>query len=71
VADEPGDATTDLEAQLRQLRALARSGLPGDDHDLVVTQHLEQLVPSLGDRERGGVGDRGHEGSPPFELVVV
>ena len=36
VADQPVDAAPELEAQLRQLRALARPGLAGDDDDLVV-----------------------------------
>ena len=36
VTDQPGDAPSDFDAQLRQLGALARAGLPGDDHDSVV-----------------------------------
>ena len=42
VADEPSHAQAELEAQLGQLGALARTGLPGDDHDLVVADRLEE-----------------------------
>ena len=44
-----------LEAELRELRALARAGLAGDDHHLVVAEHVEQLVAPGGDRQLGGV----------------
>ena len=43
----PCDAAAQLEAQLRQLRALARAGLAGDDHDLVVADRGEQVVAPL------------------------
>ena len=36
MADRPGDAAPQLEADLGQLGGLARTGLAGDDHDLVV-----------------------------------
>ena len=36
VADHAPDAAAELEADLRQLGGLARAGLAGDDHDLVV-----------------------------------
>ena len=52
VADQPVDAAAELEAQLRQLRALARSRLAGDDDDLVVADRREQLVAPGGDRQR-------------------
>ncbi len=52
VTDHPVDAATCLEAQLRQLGALSRAGLAGDDHDLMVTNRVEDLVSPLGDRER-------------------
>ncbi len=38
-----------------QLGALARPGLAGDDHHLVVADRGEQLVAPLGDRQRLGV----------------
>jgi hypothetical protein len=57
VTDQPGDATTRLEAQLRKLRALPRPGLAGDDDHLVVADRLDQLVAACRDRERLGVVD--------------
>ena len=44
VADQAVDATAELQAQLRELRALARPGLAGDDDDLVVADRRQQLV---------------------------
>ena len=55
VPDHPVDATTRFETQLGELCALARPGLPGDDHDLVVADRGEQLLAPLGDRQRLGV----------------
>ncbi len=52
VADHAVDAPTRLEAQLRQLRALARPGLASDDHHLVVTDRRQQLLATLRDRQR-------------------
>jgi hypothetical protein len=48
----------ELEAELRQLGGLARSGLAGDDDDLVVADGGEQIVPAPGDRQLGRVFDR-------------
>jgi hypothetical protein len=49
----------ELEADLRELRCLARAGLAGDDHDLVVADRREQVVLALRDGElRWVVEDR-------------
>ena len=50
VPDQPGDAASGLDAQLGQLRALARTGLAGDDQHLVPADGSEQLVVPGGDR---------------------
>ena len=63
VADHPVDATSGLEAQLRQLGALPRPGLAGDDHHLVLADRGEDLVAPLGDRQRVRVR-RADRGSP-------
>ena len=54
----------ELEADLRQLRGLARAGRAGDDHDLVVAEGARDLLALPGDGQLGGVGDRGKH-SPP------
>ena len=58
VPDQPGDTAAGLDAQLRQLRALARTGLAGDDQHLVLAERGEQLVVPGGDRQFGGIADR-------------
>ena len=69
VADHPVDSLPGFEAQLRELRALARPGLAGDDHHLVLADRSEDLVSALGDRQRVGVrqpatcDDRVHGGA--------
>ncbi len=55
VPDHPVDTPAGFEAQLGQLGALARPGLAGDDHHLVVADRRQQLVAPLGDRQRVGV----------------
>ena len=50
VADHTVHATASFEAQLRQLGALARPGLAGDDHHLVRGDDLEQFVVAFDDR---------------------
>ncbi len=57
VPDHPGDAPTGLDAQLRQLGALARTRLPGDDQHLVPAEGAEQLVVPSRDRQLGGIRD--------------
>ena len=53
---------TELEADLRQLRRLARSGRTGDDHDLVVADGARDLVPRGADGQLGRVDDDGFDG---------
>ena len=48
----------ELEADLRQLRGLARAGRAGDDHDLVIAEGARDLLALPGDGQLGGVGDR-------------
>ncbi|SIJ67977.1 Uncharacterised protein [Mycobacteroides abscessus subsp. abscessus] len=57
VADHPLDAETKLEADLRQLRRLARTGLTGDDDDLVVADRLGDLILGRTDGQFRRVGD--------------
>ena len=61
---EPAYAAPELETQLRQLRALARTGLPGDDDDLVVADGREKVVAALRDRQVGRVRRRREVRSP-------
>src|SRR4051794_2194406 len=46
-----------LEAELRQLRRLARPGLAGDDDDLVGAEDLEQVLAPRADGELWGIGE--------------
>jgi hypothetical protein len=66
-------APPELEADLRQLRGLARPGGARDDHDLVVADGARDLLASAGDRQLGGVGDRGDlgEGSGGHQPSIV
>ena len=57
VADHPGDAAAQVEADLGNLRRLPRAGLAGDDHDLVVADRGGDVVAAGGDGQRGRVGD--------------
>ena len=52
------EAAPELEADLRQLRGLARAGLAADDHDLVRRDRARDLVAPAGDRQRFGERDR-------------
>ena len=54
----------ELEADLRQLRGLARAGRARDDHDLVVADGARDLLALPRDGQLGGVGDHGKH-SPP------
>jgi Mlc titration factor MtfA (ptsG expression regulator) len=51
VADHPGDPATGFEAEFRELSALARAGLPRDDHDPVLADRCDQIVGTGTDRE--------------------
>ena len=61
VPDCAADATAELQADLRQLGGLARTGLAGDDDDLVFGDRPRDLVTRVADRQVG-VGDRGDRG---------
>ncbi len=50
-----------FEADLGQLRGLARAGGPGDDHDLVVADRARDLVPRGADGQLGRVDDDGFD----------
>ncbi len=52
----------ELEADLGQLRGLARAGRAGDDHDLVVADRARDLVPRRADGQLGRVDDDGFDG---------
>ncbi len=63
MADLAGDAPAQLKADLRQLRGLAATGLPGDDHHLMIADDLGDLVFQLADRKLGRIrNDR--QGAP-------
>ena len=53
--DQPLGAATELEAILRQLRALARAGVAGDDQNLVAIERLQKLLAPRRDRQFGVV----------------
>ena len=59
----PRDAPAQLHADLRDLRGLPGAGLTGDDHDLVVTDGLRDLVLLLADRQLLGIRDRRARGA--------
>ena len=67
VADHPLDPAAQLEADLGQLGGLARAGLAGDDHDLVLADRTPQVLTTLADRQVRRVvqlvGSR--QGGPP------
>ena len=64
VADLAGDAAAELQADLGQLGGLARAGLAGHDHDLVVPDRRGDVVLALADRQlfRVADGDAGERG---------
>src|SRR5690606_5376902 len=69
VADQTAHAAAELEADLGDLRGLARAGLAGDDDDLVVADGLGDVVAALRDGQLVGVdalrdarGPRGERG---------
>ncbi len=70
VADETGGAEAELEAELGELRALARPGLPCHDHHLVLADGLEQRFAVLDDRQVG-VARRGEQRPAPLPPGIV
>ena len=70
VADQPVHPAAELEADLRQLRGLARPGLPRHDHHLVVADRRGDVCPPCGDREHLGIADHGDQRLPASHLLV-
>ena len=68
VPDQAVDPPPELEADLGQLRGLARAGLAGDDDDLVVADRLGDVVATLADRQIR-VGHLGDELTSTVELL--
>ena len=64
VRDRAAHAAAELQAQLGQLRRLARAGLARHDDDLVVADRRQQVLAPAADRQLGRVADRGHGGAP-------
>ena len=64
VADQAVEAATDFEADLRQLRGLARTRLAADHHHLVLEYGLADLRPALVDRQRLVIDQRGPRRPP-------
>ena len=60
VPDHAAHTPTEFEADLRQLRGLARAGLPRHDHDLVVADRGRDLVLRLDDGQQQRIADRRH-----------
>ena len=58
VADQPADPAAQIETQLRQLRALARPRLAGDDDDLMVADGGQQIVAAGSQRQCVRAGQR-------------
>ena len=69
VADHPGDAPAQLQADLGQLGGLAAAGLTGDDDDLVLTDGGGDLLAAGADRQLLGVDDRRDGGGAGGELL--
>ena len=68
--DRPAHAAPQLEADLGQLRRLARPGLAGDDHDLVIADRRQQVLPPRRHGQRLRVGDGGHGGAPARDPLL-
>ncbi len=55
VADHAAHAAPELEAELGQLGGLARAGVAGEDHDLVLRDRRGDALARAGDRQFLGV----------------
>ena len=62
MADGTGDAASRFEADLGQLRGLARAGLAADDDDRVLLDGLADLLAIGRDRQLFRIGDLRHAG---------
>ena len=63
MSDLAGNAAAELQADLRQLRGLPRTGFARDDDHLVVADGRGDLVLALADRQVRRVGHHGHRGA--------
>ena len=70
VRDRAAHAAPQLQADLGQLRRLARAGLAGDDHDLVIADRGQQVLAPRRHGQRLGVGDGGHRGAPARDPLL-
>src|SRR5690606_20181417 len=71
VPDLPPNAQSEVEADLRQLRRLARPGLAGDDHDLVVADRLGEVLGTSADRQLFGIRDARYRGPAPAHPLLA
>jgi hypothetical protein len=55
VPNQAGHPAPRFQAQLRDLSALARTSLASNNHNLMLSNHLEEFVVTFGNRERFGV----------------
>mgnify|MGYP003548360617 CR=1 FL=1 len=62
--DHAPHPAAELEAQFRQLRALARAGISCDHHHLVVADRRQDVLPPLADRQVLRVADDRHGRGP-------
>ncbi|MCP9490634.1 MAG: hypothetical protein MSC31_12260 [Solirubrobacteraceae bacterium MAG38_C4-C5] len=60
VGDGALDATSQLQAELGELRRLARAGLAGHHDDLVAADGVQQLLAARGDRQLGRISEGRH-----------
>ena len=71
VADQAVDPAAQLQADLRQLRRLARARLAADDHHLVVADGAADLVASGRDGQIVVVANRRHAPAARFAQTVI
>jgi hypothetical protein len=64
VGDGASDAAPGLEAHLRKLRTLARTGVAAEDKHAMLAEGRDDLLPPLGDGEFLGIARRRHRGRP-------
>ncbi|MNG80789.1 hypothetical protein D3C79_394280 [compost metagenome] len=57
MADQPLHPTPQLQADLRQLGGFPRTGFPGDNHYLMVTDRVQDILLFLADRQVFRIGD--------------
>ena len=70
VTDGAAHPAAQLEAHLGDLRRLARPGLTGNDHHLVVADRRHDLVPGLAHRQGRRIADGRHGSQPPGDALL-